>query len=132
MYKWDYWEKLFREKVFPKPFSKSFNLLQDKERFNFMVKHIILWKLKESLSEEEKAAARAEAKRRLENLNGKIDGMISLKVVTDRLPSSNADMMLDSEFESVEALAGYQVNPLHVEAATFVRSVVEARLCLDF
>ena len=97
-----------------------------------MVKHIILWKLKESLSEEEKTAARAEAKRRLENLNGKIDGMISLKVVTDRLPSSNADMMLDSEFDSVEALAGYQVNPLHVEAATFVRSVVEARLCLDF
>ena len=97
-----------------------------------MVKHIILWKLKESLSEEEKTAARAEAKRRLENLNGKIDGMISLKVVTDLLPSSNADMMLDSEFESVEALAGYQVNPLHVEAATFVRSVVEARLCLDF
>lgn len=132
MYKWDYWEKLFREKVFPKPFSKSFNLLQDKERFNFMVKHIILWKLKESLSEEEKAAARAEAKRRLENLNGKIPGMISLKVVTDRLPSSNADMMLDSEFETEEALAGYQVNPLHVEAATFVRSVVEARLCLDF
>ena len=132
MYKWDNWEKLFREKVFPKPFSKSFNLLQDKERFNFMVKHIILWKLKESLSEEEKAAARAEAKRRLENLNGKIDGMISLKVVTDRLPSSNADMMLDSEFETVEALAGYQTNPLHVEAATYVRSVVEARLCLDF
>lgn len=97
-----------------------------------MVKHIILWKLKESLSDEEKTAACAEAKRRLENLNGKIDGMISLKVVTDRLPSSNADMMLDSEFETEEALAGYQVNPLHVEAATYVRSVVEARLCLDF
>ena len=97
-----------------------------------MVKHIILWKLKESLSEEEKTAARTEAKRRLENLNGKIDGLVSLKVVTDRLPSSNADMMLDSEFESVEALAGYQTNPLHVEAATYVRSVVEARLCLDF
>ncbi len=97
-----------------------------------MVKHIILWKLKESLTEDEKTAARAEAKRRLENLNGKIDGMLSLKVVTDRLPSSNADMMLDSEFETVEALAGYQTNPLHVEAATYVRSVVEARLCLDF
>ena len=97
-----------------------------------MVKHIILWKLKETLTEEEKTAARAEAKRRLENLNGKIDGMISLKVVTDRLPSSNADMMLDSEFETAEALAGYQTNPLHVEAATYVRSVVESRLCLDF
>ena len=97
-----------------------------------MVKHIILWKIREEITGEEKIAAKAEAKRRLENLNGKIDGMISLKVVTDRLPSSNADMMLDSEFESVEALAGYQVNPLHVEAATYVRSVVEARLCLDF
>lgn len=97
-----------------------------------MVKHIILWKLKETLTEDEKTAARAEAKRRLEALNGKIDGMISLKVVTDRLPSSNADMMLDSEFETEEALAGYQTNPLHVEAATYVRSVVEARLCLDF
>jgi hypothetical protein len=97
-----------------------------------MIKHIILWKLKETLSEEEKAEARAEAKRRLEALNGKIDGMIDLKVITDRLPSSNADMMLDSTFETEEALAGYQVNPLHVEAATYVRSVVEARLCLDF
>lgn len=97
-----------------------------------MVKHIILWKLKETLTEDEKALARAEAKRRLESLNGKIDGLINLTVVTDRLPSSNADMMLDSTFESEEALAGYQVNPLHVEAATYVRSVVEARLCLDF
>ncbi len=97
-----------------------------------MVKHIILWKLKESLTEEEKATARKEAKCRLESLNGKIDGMIRLEVITDRLPSSNADMMLDSTFESVEALDGYQKNPLHLEAASYVRSVVESRLCLDF
>ncbi|MBE6541189.1 MAG: Dabb family protein [Ruminococcaceae bacterium] len=97
-----------------------------------MIKHIILWKIKESFTEEEKAAARAEAKHRLEALNGQIDGMISLKVITDRLPSSNADMMLDSEFVSEEALAAYQTNPKHLEAAGYVRSVVEARLCLDF
>ncbi len=97
-----------------------------------MVKHIILWKLKESFSDEEKAAARAEAKRRLEALNGQIDGMISLTVVTDRLPTSSADMMLDSVFKDADALAGYQTNPKHLEAAGFVRSVVETRLCLDF
>lgn len=97
-----------------------------------MVKHIILWKLKSNMSEEEKSVAKAEAKRRLEALNGKIDGLISLKVETEGLASSNADMMLDSEFTTVEALGGYQVNPLHVEAAGFVRSVVETRLCLDF
>lgn len=97
-----------------------------------MVKHIILWKLKESFTEEEKTAARQEAKRRLESLNGKIDGLTELKVITDRLPTSNADMMLDSTFTSPEALAGYQTHPLHLEAAGYVRSVVESRLCLDF
>ncbi|MBQ4096755.1 MAG: Dabb family protein [Clostridia bacterium] len=97
-----------------------------------MVKHIILWKLKESLTDEEKTAARAEAKSRLESLAGKIDGLIEIKVITDRLPSSNADMMLYSVFTSEDALASYQSNPLHVEAAGYVRSVVEARMCLDF
>ena len=61
-----------------------------------MVRHIILWKLKETMTDGEKAAARAEAKRRLEALNGQIEGLISLTVITDRLPSSTADMMLDS------------------------------------
>ncbi len=97
-----------------------------------MVKHIILWKLKSELSAAEAAEAKAEAKRRLENLNGKIPGMLSLSVIIDGCDSSNADMMLDSAFETEEALAGYQVNPLHQEAAGYVRSVVENRLCLDY
>jgi hypothetical protein len=97
-----------------------------------MIKHIILWKLKENMTCEEKEVAKAEAKRRLESLNGNIPGMIALQFNTNGLASSNVDMMLDSSFETAEALAGYQVNPLHVEAATFVRSVVENRLCLDY
>ena len=98
-----------------------------------MIKHIILWQLKETLSEDEKTAARAEAKRRLEALNGKIDGMIELKVVTDRLPSSNADMMLDSTFTDESALKAYQVHPDHVFVAdNFIRPYAKARLCLDF
>lgn len=97
-----------------------------------MVKHIILWKLREELSAEEKTAAKAEAKRRLEALNGKIDGLLSLRVETEGLSTSSADMALNSEFSTEAALAGYQVHPLHVEAAGFVRSVVETRLCLDY
>ena len=97
-----------------------------------MIKHIILWKLKSDMTDAEKANARAEAKRRLESLDGKIPGLLSIKVVTDRLPTSTADMMLESVFDDADALAGYQKNPLHLEAAGFVRSVVETRLCLDF
>ena len=84
------------------------------------------------MTADEKTAAKAEAKRRLESLNGKIEGLTALRVETEGLDTSNADMMLDSEFTSAEALAGYQTNPLHLEAAGFVRSVVESRLCLDF
>ena len=97
-----------------------------------MVKHVILWTLRSEFTEEEKATARAEAKRRLESLNGKLDGLVSLRVITDRLPSSTADMMLDSVFTDREALASYATNPLHLEAAGYVRSVVASRACLDF
>ena len=93
-----------------------------------MVKHIILWKLSDTAP----AEAKAEVKARLEALNGKIPGMISLAVHIDGLASSNADMMLDSVFADEDSLKGYQTNPLHVEAATYVRSVVAQRLCLDF
>ena len=49
------------------------------------------------------------------------------------LSSSNADVMLDSSFESEEALKGYSVHPAHVEVAdTKVRPYTEIRLCLDF
>ena len=75
-----------------------------------MVRHIILWKLKETMTEEEKAAARAEAKKRLESLNGRIEGLCELKVVTDRLPTSSADMMLDSVFTDTDALAGWAIS----------------------
>lgn len=94
-----------------------------------MIKHIILWKLKDDV---DAPSAVAEAKARLEALNGRIDGLVSLTVRTDKLTSSNADMMLDSSFDSEAALAAYQINPLHVEAASFVRSVVSDRLCLDY
>lgn len=97
-----------------------------------MVKHFIIWKLKDTFTEEEKKAARAEAKRRLESLNGKIEGLVSITVHTDLLTSSTGDMMLESYFLSEDALKFYQSHPLHLEAAGYVRSVVAERLCLDF
>ncbi len=97
-----------------------------------MIKHMILWKLKDEIPESDRPAAIAEAKARLEGLAGKIPGMLSITVHTGALPTSTADMMLDSSFTDAEALAGYQKNPLHVEAATYVRSIVTQRLCLDY
>ena len=97
-----------------------------------MIKHVILWMLKD-MTDSEKAKVKADAKAALEALDGKIEGLVSIKVNTTALPPSNCDMMLDSAFDSTEALAGYQKHPLHQAAAnTFVRPFTEVRLCLDY
>ena len=40
--------------------------------------------------------------------------------------------MLNSVFESEEALNNYQVHPEHVKVAAFVRSITCNRMCMDF
>ena len=98
-----------------------------------MVKHIILWKLKEELSAEEKAAVKAEIKAGLEGLAGKIPGLLEIKVYTEGLPSSNVDLMLDSSFVDEAALKGYAVHPEHVAVADGkVRPYTATRSCMDF
>ncbi len=100
---------------------------------NHMVKHIILWTLKEEFTAEEKEVIKQGIKEGLEGLQGIIPGLIEIKVNIGRLDSSNADLMLDSTFESVEALKAYAVHPAHVEVAdTKVRPYTMLRSCLDF
>lgn len=98
-----------------------------------MVKHIILWTLKE-MGDSEKESVKAGIKEGLEGLKGKIPGLVDIKVNTSgRLASSNADLMLDSTFESEEALKGYAKHPEHVAVADGkVRPFTTSRACLDF
>lgn len=98
-----------------------------------MVRHLILWKLKESLSAEEKEQVLLDMKEHLEGLVGKVPGLVSLKIVVNCMESSNADVMLDSVLESEEALKGYQSHPDHVAVAnTYVRPFTEVRMCMDY
>ena len=98
-----------------------------------MVKHIILWQLKDELSDAEKAVVKAEAKTGLESLAGKIPGLVDIRVNIHALPSSNAYMMLDTTFETAEALRGYSTHPEHVAVANSkVRPFYKNRVCLDF
>ena len=97
-----------------------------------MVKHIILWTLKD-YSEEEKINIKKGIKENLEGLKGKIYGLCDIKVYTDGLASSNADLMLDSSFKDEASLKAYAVHPDHVYVAdTFVRPYTVTRSCLDF
>ena len=96
-----------------------------------MVKHVILWKLKGEI--DDKAAVKAGIKEGLEGLRGQIPGLLSIAVQTEGLPTSNADVMLDSSFEDEAALAAYALHPAHVAVAdSAVRPFTTTRLCLDF
>ncbi|MBR4816932.1 MAG: Dabb family protein [Lachnospiraceae bacterium] len=98
-----------------------------------MVKHVILWKLKEEYSDAEKSSIKEGIKQGLEGLKGKIDGLIDIKVNIEPLPSSNCDLMLDSSFTDAAALNGYSVHPAHVEVAnTKVRPYTSSRVCMDY
>ena len=98
-----------------------------------MVKHIILWKLKEEYSDEQKCEIRKGIKEGLEGLKGQVPGLTDIVVNINPLPSSNCDVMLDSSFESEEALKGYAVHPAHVAVADGkVRPYTASRTCMDY
>lgn len=98
-----------------------------------MVKHVILWQLKDELTKEQISEVKAGIKSGLEGLKGEIPGLIDIKVVTEGLASSNADVMLDSTFESEEALKGYAVHLKHVAVADGkVRPYTASRVCMDY
>ena len=98
-----------------------------------MVKHVILWTLKEELSADEKASVKQGIKEGLEGLKGKVPGIVEIKVNINGLESSNADLMLDSTFEDEAALKAYAVHPEHVAVAdSKVRPYTKIRSCLDF
>lgn len=97
-----------------------------------MVKHIVMWKLKEDFSENEKKEIAETFKVRLEALDNLMEGVLKIKVETSPLTSSNVDLMLDSEFDSVETLNAYQIHPSHQEVASYLKDKVVSRNCMDY
>ncbi|MCR5726585.1 MAG: Dabb family protein [Lachnospiraceae bacterium] len=97
-----------------------------------MVKHVIVWTLKDEFSDEEKAGIKRGIKEGLEGLKDKVPGIVEIKVYTEGLASSNGDLMLDSTFTDEAALKGYAVYPEHVAVADGkVRPYVKSRSCFD-
>ena len=98
-----------------------------------MVKHVILWTLKDNFSLEEKLKIKQGIKEGLENLHDKIPGLLEIQVFTEGFDTSNAELMLDSTFKDFDALKNYAKHPAHVHVAdTYVRPFVKDRACLDY
>ncbi len=92
-----------------------------------MVRHIVCWKLKEEGKEQNAQLI----KQKLENLVGKIDDIKDLRVGINE-NGGEYGVVLETTFESMQALKAYDGHPLHQEVRTFVLSVVEDRVAIDY
>ena len=98
-----------------------------------MVKHIVLWKLKDTAEGFGKIENARRIKSELEALRGKIAEIKALEVGLNFNDSAAAyDVALYSEFESREALDRYQKHPEHVRVAALVNRVREERVVVDY
>jgi heme-degrading monooxygenase HmoA len=98
-----------------------------------MIKHIVMWKLKEHAEGADRAANAAEMKRRLDACAHLVPGTLKFEVALAQ-PGLEAtyDVVLYSEFASKEALDAYADHPDHQAIKPFIGAVREARQCMDY
>jgi hypothetical protein len=97
-----------------------------------MVKHIVIWKLKDEAEGATKAENLKKIKAGLEALKGKVPMLKHIEVGINFEQSAGCDVALYSEFATKADLEAYQVHPDHVAIASFIRSVVAARTVADY
>lgn len=97
-----------------------------------MVRHIVMWNFVDNIGEEQKLEYIARIKAELEALLGVVDGLLEISVIAPIKESSSFELALNSLLKDDKALAGYQVHPEHLKAASFIKSVTQNRKCIDF
>ena len=98
-----------------------------------MIKHIVMWRLKDEAMGRSKAENAQLMKQKLEALNGQMPGMRMLEIGIDFAGGEGAsDVVLYSEFDSRAALDAYQAHPEHKAVAAFVMEVRSERRVVDY
>jgi quinol monooxygenase YgiN len=98
-----------------------------------VIKHIVLWKLKDGALGATKAENAERLKREAAALAGVVPGLRSIELGINFEPSDAAwDVALYSEFDSREALDAYQVHPQHEAFRDLVAKVRQDRAVIDY
>lgn len=98
-----------------------------------MLRHIVMWKLKEHAEGQDKAANAQKMKQLLETCANLVPGMGKFEVAVAQ-PGLEAtyDVVLYSEFADSTVLQAYQQHPTHIAIIPFIGAVREARQCMDY
>lgn len=98
-----------------------------------MIKHIVMWKLKQHAEGADLAANARAMKEKLDSCADLVPGILAFEVALaqDGLEATY-DVVLYAEFASKEALAAYATHPQHLAIKPFIGAVQQARQCMDF
>lgn len=97
-----------------------------------MIRHIVMWKFKESAEGNTKEENIRIVSESLFSLVGVIDEIKKMEIGVDLMHTAvSMDLALVTEFETLDTLHTYAVHPEHVKVADFVRKVTETRVVLD-
>ncbi|MEQ9618125.1 MAG: Dabb family protein [Deltaproteobacteria bacterium] len=98
-----------------------------------MIKHIVMWKLKDFARGADREENTKKLKESLEALEGVIEEVKAIEVGLNLNPSPAAfDVVLYSEFESREGLEAYQKHPEHMKIVDFVGEIRSERAVVDY
>ncbi|MBO7250512.1 MAG: Dabb family protein [Clostridia bacterium] len=97
-----------------------------------MIRHIVMWRFKDSAEGKDKAENIKIATESLYALVGRIDEIKKMEIGADLLhTAASMDMALVTEFDSLDTLHTYAVHPEHLKVAEFMKKVTETRVVLD-
>lgn len=98
-----------------------------------MIKHIVMWKLKENADGRSKAENIQIMKSMLEALKDKVPEIVKVEVgINIEGSDMGFDLVLYSEFEDLQGLEIYQNHPDHLVVKEFVAKVREKRAVVDY
>lgn len=98
-----------------------------------MIKHIVMWNVKNEHFGQPKSELLKEMKKRLFDLKGKISVIENIDVQLNTLNSDkNADIILITDFNNIEDLNTYAQHPDHILVVEYVRQIVTGRSCVDY
>lgn len=99
-----------------------------------MVRHIVMFKFLPEADGRTKAENVAMTAERLRALPAMIPEILysEVQIGAPEAKDENCDLLLISDFESFEALAGYIKHPAHVAIRNFMRPLRESRAAVDF
>lgn len=97
-----------------------------------MVKHIVLFKLKEEVPADEKLVVMNRFKEAIEALPAKISVIRKIEVGLNINSAETWDMALYSEFDTLDDVKIYAAHPDHVAAGKILATVKESRACVDY